>query len=162
MNNQDNVTHRDVVPSVLDLVRTTLRFGEIATKATGRHWRLLPNKVEFFDPLGLADAGWDLWHGAMSNPSQVAAEQLLFWQRYSHLCSRESCRMLGSSVPPLFEPDSADNRFRDSAWESVAYFSFIKQRYLLFARSWRVRRCLCTSRARGKHHRRYHTTGAGC
>ena len=151
MNDQDNVPHRDVVPSVLDLVRTTLRFGEIATKAMGRHCSLPPINEASFDPLGLTDAAWDLWHGAMSNPGQVAAEQALFWQRYSQLWSRESCRMLGSSVPPLFQPDSGDNRFRDSAWESVAYFSFIKQRYLLFARSWlRLLRTVSTSDHRAR------------
>jgi polyhydroxyalkanoate synthase len=135
-NNENSTTQADISPNALDLVRTTLRFGEIATKAMSRHCTVPINDGASMDPLGLTQATWDFWQGVVSNPGRVAAEQMEFWQSYGQLWARESCRWLGVSVPPLVEPDSGDNRFRDDAWESIAYFSFVKQRYLLFARSW--------------------------
>jgi polyhydroxyalkanoate synthase len=44
-------------------------------------------------------------------------------------------RMLGQSVDPVVSPERGDRRFKDEAWAENAIFDFIRQSYLLSARS---------------------------
>jgi len=58
-----------------------------------------------------------------------------FWSDYLILWQRTTQRMLGGEAEPVIEVPSEDRRFRDKAWSDNAVFDFIKQSYLLTARS---------------------------
>jgi polyhydroxyalkanoate synthase len=61
--------------------------------------------------------------------------QAAFWKDYAELWGRTSRRMLGEEVAPVIEPAAGDRRFKDEAWARSVVFDFVKQSYLLTARS---------------------------
>src|SRR5689334_19398108 len=57
------------------------------------------------------------------------------WHDYLTLWKRMTRRFLGGETEPMIEPSVGDRRFRDAAWTDNTLFDFIKQSYLLTARS---------------------------
>jgi polyhydroxyalkanoate synthase len=68
-------------------------------------------------------------------PGKLIEVQAAFWKDYAALWERTSRRMMGEDVAPVIEPAPTDKRFRDEAWAKSAVFDFVKQSYLLTARS---------------------------
>ncbi len=71
----------------------------------------------------------------MEDPRKLVEAQTAFWQNYLELVQTASQRMMGQAVEPVVEPDRADKRFKDDEWAENAVFDYIKQSYLLAARS---------------------------
>ncbi len=71
----------------------------------------------------------------LSNPGKLVEIQLAFFQDYWALWERTGRRILGKEVTPVITPSPADRRFHDPQWAESAIFDFIKQSYLLTARS---------------------------
>ncbi len=71
-----------------------------------------------------------------ANPGKLVEIQLAFWKDYWALWERTGRRVLGKKdVEPVIAPAPADRRFYDPQWAESAVFDFIKQSYLLTARS---------------------------
>lgn len=85
-------------------------------------------------PLNVAHAFVEMTAQLMRDPAQVAHAQLGLWQDYMTLWQSTTRRMWGMKAGPVIEADPGDPRFRNSAWNEVEVFDFIKQTYLLTAR----------------------------
>ena len=83
----------------------------------------------------IAKSFTDLAQGLLANPGKLAVVQLGFWRDYWSLWERTSRRVLGANVEPVIAPSPSDRRFHDPAWAESAVFDFIKQSYLLTART---------------------------
>ncbi|MDQ2697145.1 MAG: class I poly(R)-hydroxyalkanoic acid synthase, partial [Pseudomonadota bacterium] len=71
----------------------------------------------------------------MADPRRLMQAQMAFWQDYMNLWQSASRRMLGQEAEPVIKPDPSDKRFKDDEWTHNAIYDFIKQSYLLTARS---------------------------
>ncbi|MBB1487026.1 class I poly(R)-hydroxyalkanoic acid synthase [Oceanospirillum sediminis] len=69
------------------------------------------------------------------NPMVVYEEQMNLWKSQIQLWQNVTRQLLGETVEPVIEPAKDDRRFTDAEWAENALFDFIKQSYLLFARS---------------------------
>ena len=69
------------------------------------------------------------------NPMVVYEEQMNLWKSQIQLWQNVTRQLLGEAVEPVIEPAKDDRRFTDTEWAENALFDFIKQSYLLFARS---------------------------
>lgn len=69
------------------------------------------------------------------NPMVVYEEQMNLWKSQIQLWQNAARQMMGETVEPVVEPAKDDRRFNDGEWVENALFDFIKQSYLLFARS---------------------------
>jgi polyhydroxyalkanoate synthase len=87
------------------------------------------------DPLALGAAFFEMTARLMSDPSRLAQAQASLWNDYVRLWQNTTARLLGAAAEPIVEPAPEDRRFRDRAWSDNALFDFIKQSYLLTARS---------------------------
>ena len=83
----------------------------------------------------LARSFVELSQKLIANPGKLLEIQAAFWKDYRVLWERTSQRILGAEVAPVIEPAPGDRRFKDEAWAKSAVFDFIKQSYLLTARS---------------------------
>ncbi len=70
-----------------------------------------------------------------TNPMAVYEEQMNLWKSQVQLWQNVTRQLLGEAVEPVIEPAKDDRRFNDAEWAENALFDFIKQSYLLFARS---------------------------
>jgi len=93
------------------------------------------NGVGMADPLSIGAAFFEMTARMMSDPSRLVQAQLSLWNDYMTLWQRTAQRFLGGSAEPMIEPSAGDRRFRDKAWTDNTLFDFIKQSYLLTARS---------------------------
>jgi polyhydroxyalkanoate synthase len=83
----------------------------------------------------IAKSFLELSQKMMANPGKLVEIQVAFWKDYWSLWERTSRRMLGAEVEPVIAPGAGDKRFRDEEWAKNAVFDFVKQSYLLSARS---------------------------
>jgi polyhydroxyalkanoate synthase len=84
---------------------------------------------------GVGKAFLELSQKMMASPGKLFEIQMAFWKDYFALWERTSRRMMGQEVAPVIEPAHGDRRFKDEEWAKNALFDFIKQSYLLSARS---------------------------
>jgi polyhydroxyalkanoate synthase subunit PhaC len=84
---------------------------------------------------GVGKAFLELSQKMMTSPQRLIEIQATFWKDYLSLWERTSRRMMGEAVEPVIEPAPGDRRFKDEEWAKSAVFDFIKQSYLLTARS---------------------------
>jgi len=87
------------------------------------------------DPFNLSDSFQALAFQMMNEPTKVFEAQLGFWADYGKLWQNTAFKMLGQNVDPFIQPEKGDRRFKDEAWSNYLLFDFIKQSYLLTARS---------------------------
>jgi polyhydroxyalkanoate synthase len=123
-----------------DFAEMSKSFSEIAERSQ----RLLVDwlsKNEFgsqqgqvSDPLSIGKTFLDLTQKMMADPAKVVQAQMSLWQDYLALWQNTSSRMLGQDPKAVIEPDRADKRFKDEAWEENDVFNYIKQSYLLTSR----------------------------
>ena len=71
----------------------------------------------------------------MSNPTQLFNSQMNYWQEYWGLIQQSASQLLGQPAPAETGDRKPDKRFKDEAWETNPMFNFIKQSYLLTAKS---------------------------
>lgn len=84
---------------------------------------------------GISEAFVQLSQKMLQHPGKLVDVQLGFWKDYLHLIGRTAKRVVGREVEPVIAPEPSDRRFRDEEWARSAVFDFIKQSYLLTARS---------------------------
>ncbi len=87
------------------------------------------------DPGIVAKSFLEMTHHMLADPRRMMEAQTSFWQNYLELWYATSRRMLGQTAAPVIEPETGDKRFKDDEWAENAVFDFIKQSYLLAARS---------------------------
>src|SRR5262245_38967199 len=90
------------------------------------------------DPLNIANAFAQMTAHLVQNPQKLWEMQTAFWQDYIQLWSNSVRRFWGldeGTVKPVIEPAASDRRFKDREWSENAAFDFIKQSYLLAART---------------------------
>jgi len=71
----------------------------------------------------------------MDNPQKLMQAQMQLWTGYTQLWQNAWRRALGEAAAPVAEPLRSDKRFKDKDWQENAIFDFVKQFYLLSARS---------------------------
>ncbi len=87
------------------------------------------------DPLGVGQSFLELGTRILAQPEILVKAQMDAWQSYVDLWHHTTRRMLGmDSEPPVLPPDG-DRRFRHDSWEEHPVFDFIKQSYLVAART---------------------------
>jgi polyhydroxyalkanoate synthase len=87
------------------------------------------------NPTAIGAAFFEMTARMMSDPSKLVQAQLSLWNDYMTLWQRTAQRFLGGASEPMIEAAAEDRRFRDHAWSDNALFDFIKQSYLLSART---------------------------
>lgn len=99
--------------------------------------KLVEGEQPFFfpDPVIVSKSFIELTQRLMTEPGKAVQAQFEFWQNYWQLIQVASRQLLGEEVEPMMKPESGDKRFSDPAWVENAVFDFIKQSYLLAARS---------------------------
>ena len=69
-----------------------------------------------------------------ADPTRLVETQGALVRDLMQLAGSTAQRFMGASVPPVAEPESGDNRFKDPDWERNPYFDFWKQFYLISTR----------------------------
>jgi len=120
-----------------ELVEMSRKLTELGLKLFSRGMDpAKASSAEMDDPLGLAQAGLELYKAAWANPERVAAAQLSLWSDYATLAQRTALRLMGAERDPVVEPEEGDRRFRHAGWDENLVFDVIKQAYLLTSRAW--------------------------
>ncbi len=92
-------------------------------------------EIGMANPMAIGAAFFEMTARLMSDPSLLVQAQMSLWNEYARLWQNTTTRLLGGKAEPVVEPAPEDRRFRDQAWSDNALFDFIKQSYLLTARS---------------------------
>ena len=87
------------------------------------------------DPLSIGSAFMDFSQAMMRNPADLAQAQTRLWSDYMNLWQQSTRRLWGMEAEPVIAPEADDRRFKSDAWNDNVFFDFIKQSYLLSARS---------------------------
>jgi polyhydroxyalkanoate synthase len=127
----------------LDQAELSRHLGEIAEKSrrlvadflTRQGSESGGGEIGMANPMAIGAAFFEITARLMSDPSRVVQAQMSLWQDYMRLWQNTTTRLLGGESEPVVEPAAEDRRFRDQAWSDNALFDFIKQSYLLTARS---------------------------
>jgi len=86
-------------------------------------------------PNAIGAAFYEMTARMMADPARLVEAQVSLWNDYMRLWQQTTQRFLGGKAEPVIEAAPEDRRFRDEAWNDNALFDFIKQSYLLTARS---------------------------
>jgi polyhydroxyalkanoate synthase len=87
------------------------------------------------DPAIIGKAFLEMTWKMLADPAKLIQAQVKFWQDYMNLLHNTSERLLGYSTEPVVKPHPSDKRFKEEDWAKNIVFDFIKQSYLLAARS---------------------------
>ncbi|MBI4967438.1 MAG: class I poly(R)-hydroxyalkanoic acid synthase [Rhodospirillales bacterium] len=87
------------------------------------------------DPMNVGQAFVEMMGRLMADPSKLVEAQVSLWSDYMKLWQNTARRMLGEQSEPVVSPEPSDNRFKDEAWQTNEVFDFVKQSYLLTART---------------------------
>lgn len=108
------------------LVQDFMNRGTADPKAAG---------LGMADMTSIASAFLDLTTKMLAEPQKLVDAQVNLWRGYMELWRNATLQALGhEAAPPLVQPDAADRRFADPAWQENQIFAFIKQSYLMTAR----------------------------
>jgi polyhydroxyalkanoate synthase subunit PhaC len=86
-------------------------------------------------PMAIGAAFFEMTARIMADPTRLVDAQMALWRDAMTLWQRTAERLAGGKVEPVIQSAADDRRFRDKAWSENAIFDFIKQTYLLTARS---------------------------
>ncbi len=87
------------------------------------------------DEFGIAKAFLELSAKMLANPYKLAETQMNLWWQYMNLWQHSWLKMFGVAAAPIAEPNKGDKRFKHEDWQEHFLFDFIKQSYLIAARS---------------------------
>lgn len=87
------------------------------------------------DDMGLTQAFMDTITNMLANPCQLAQSQIHLAESYFFLWQNTMLRAMGMHPPAVATVQKGDYRFKDAQWDEDFLFDFIKQSYLLTARS---------------------------
>jgi polyhydroxyalkanoate synthase len=86
-------------------------------------------------PMAIGAAFFEMTARIMADPSRLVDAQMALWRDAMILWQRTAERLAGGDAEPVIQSAAEDRRFRDKAWSDNAVFDFIKQSYLLTART---------------------------
>jgi polyhydroxyalkanoate synthase len=86
-------------------------------------------------PMAVGAAFFEMTARLMSDPGRMIEAQAALWKDTLVLWDRTARRLLGGVAEPVIASADGDRRFRDKAWSDNAVFDFVKQSYLLTART---------------------------
>jgi len=127
-----------MVPNASRLARN---FGKIVEKCQQlvEEYLAHQNRVDanFYipDPLIVGKSFVEMCQKMLADPNLLAQAQMQFWQDYLNLCQIATQRAFGVNIDPPVKPVPGDKRFKDKEWAENVLYDFIKQSYLLAARS---------------------------
>jgi len=125
--------------SAPDLQRLAENFTGIAEQSQRLVQAFIERQAEgnfqIPDPGIVAKSFLEMTQHMLADPRRLVEAQTSFWQNYMELLQAASKRMTGEAPPPVIEPRPGDKRFKDEEWAENAVFDFIKQSYLLAART---------------------------
>jgi polyhydroxyalkanoate synthase len=88
------------------------------------------------DGQNVGKAFFEMTRRMLTDPTTLWKAQMDWWQDYITIVNNTSRRWLvGQNSSPVVETPLGDRRFKDDAWQQNAIFDFIKQSYLLTART---------------------------
>ncbi len=93
------------------------------------------DSIGMASPMAIGAAFFEMTARLMSDPSRLVQAQMSLWNDYMTLWQRTAQRFIGGAAEPVIEGAPEDRRFRDHAWSDNTLFDFIKQSYLLTART---------------------------
>lgn len=93
-----------------------------------------PNSLLPVDSMSFAQSLMDAVKQASIDPNQLAQSQMSLLHDHMKLWESVTHKLLGKSTTAYVEAAPKDRRFRDDAWNSSAFYDYIKQGYLLNAR----------------------------
>ncbi|RQW64577.1 class I poly(R)-hydroxyalkanoic acid synthase [Vibrio viridaestus] len=97
------------------------------------------NKAAMNSPINkaLQEVNYDdtakMFEQALKQPSSMLKMQTEWWEQQLQIWQNV---VLAGNKEQVVVPDKSDKRFSDASWESDAFFSFIKQSYLLYSKSY--------------------------
>ena len=91
--------------------------------------------VGMSNPMAIGAAFFEMTARLMADPARLMQAQVTLWNDYLKLWQHTTGRLLGRPAAPVVDTPGDDRRFRDPAWNDNAVFDYIKQSYLLAARS---------------------------
>ena len=121
-----------------DAQKLAENFGAIAERSQKLVQSFLEKDMDTYsvnDPGVIAKSFMDMTQALMADPGKLMKHQMAFWQDYMTMWQASAQRMMGQDVESSVKPERGDRRFKDDAWTENAIFDFIKQSYLLTARS---------------------------
>lgn len=83
----------------------------------------------------VAKAFLELSQKMAASPQKLVENQVGLLKDYLALWERTARRIGGEAVEPVIQPAPEDRRFKDEEWAKSVVFDFVKQSYLLTARS---------------------------
>src|SRR4051794_7978519 len=92
-------------------------------------------EIGMTNPMAIGAPFFEMTARLMSDPARLMQAQGGLWNDYMRLWQNTTTRALRGDALPVVEASPEDRRFRDPAWSDNALFDFIKQSYLLTARS---------------------------
>ncbi|WP_206378253.1 PHA/PHB synthase family protein [Sneathiella limimaris] len=87
------------------------------------------------DPLNIGNAFLELTQKLLTEPDKLVQAQTELWQGYMNLWQNAAMAATGQKADPVIEPDKGDKRFKSEEWRKNQIFDYIKQSYLLTAKS---------------------------
>lgn len=80
------------------------------------------------------DCGESIAEGMADKPIQLFEQGVNYWIKTIEICQNSALRLLDKSIIVAVD-DNTDNRFQDLAWTQNIGFDFIRQQYLLAAKT---------------------------
>lgn len=87
------------------------------------------------DPFGLTKLFANFWTKLAQNPEIIIESQKNYLEQYFTLLNESYKKLQGEAAEQIISHEKGDKRFKSEDWENSAYFNFIKQSYLLFAKT---------------------------
>ncbi len=88
------------------------------------------------DTANLGKAFFEMTRKMLADPTKLWKAQMDWWHDYITLVNNTNRRWLsGTLSSPVIETPAGDRRFKDDSWQQNAIFDYIKQSYLLTART---------------------------
>jgi polyhydroxyalkanoate synthase subunit PhaC len=127
-------TASDPLEHADELAKNLAQLTELSQRVTAELMKRQSAR-ESVDPLNVSQAFVEATAQWLSNPPKAMAAQIELWQHYVTLWQNVVSRSVDNAAEPLLKPAPGDRRFRDPDWDANPVFDFIKQSYLLAARS---------------------------
>ena len=119
------------VDSLAQIAERSIRLGHLYSERV-----LTDDGYQVIDPKTVAATVQEFAPKAVANPGAIMKEQVDLWSDLALLWQRTASRALfGTAADPVISPGPQDKRFKNEAWTDNWYFDWLKQSYLLMARS---------------------------
>ena len=127
-------------PPITDPIKFSQNMAQVAAQSQRIASMLLANQSAAADMgmpqspdgvIGFAQATSQLF----ADPTKLLQSQLTLWQDYMSLWQNAVARSMGLATEDVVKPEPRDRRFASPEWDQHPVFNFIKQSYLLAARS---------------------------